>query len=1028
MATATSLRRGLYWRLAVGLLVVAGAYGWYVTAKYGRLNELNQRQLAKAAAELESSIQNALETVRRFDPQDDTALCSFDNDQPYLAIVPPEACKWNPGRLLNPVVTSALAITGTASRRPDRGEAGPDGNAVTFEFQTGAMLRELPFPESFGLIFIADEAGQVLYQDAPSTQTWLTRLRWREREYRDSGAGRHESLKLRTLASVFGDDGVSGWPRLRSMSGRTTLPLGGQYHEVYLEPLTIENRDRTVSLLLGGAVPTETIVRRALAIDTYFLVVIVLVLLVALLGFPFVKLVALDARERFRLGDVMWLYTSTAALLAVATLGIQAIDASARWERAADDGLARLGGEVERAFLQEIAAIRRQADIYDEVVSGWPDGGRARPLSTHWYGSPHPDVSVPEPPVQIIQASWVSRETGEQIWKITADATTSRQNVEQRVYFQSVRAGYLFECGDPSLCGVATGPFYIGPERSVTDGKFYTFMAMPSRMTGEQGRHVVAVTSRLFSLSTPALPAGYGFAVINRAGRVLYHADPRLSLREHLFEELGAGDRARALVYAGREAHIASDYRERPHRLHVRPIALRLAGDGSPAGLYVVTFRDVSVETSLAARAFLLTLVVTTITFVVFIGLALAVLARVSAARGRHWSAWLWPHGGVEHVYKRVSVALCVLLATGLVARAAGVSEGWFVAVPILALGTAIGVYSIGTQAVTVRRRLDSPVWHSAMFLLLLVTIVVVPASAVFRAVMGHEFGKLIATEREWMRAQRTDLPAALEAEMRQERRPAAMIERMVGIRARALDGFAAPSPFDAVPDVASRVVLAPFRWADSVLPIESDAAARVRYGGEWSYMPNGSVLSVSAWGLLGLVVAVTGLAWWMRWKAVRLFFADQDTTGPPDGSPALLWDACSRDERLVLIRIVRDHVANPYQRAIVEDLMKRGLLTLDPDLQPCSAAFSAFILSQQGTLQADLDEWEAVDSGHSWRYTRLVLLTSSAGLGLFILATQPGVQASLAGLAGGLAGLLTAGLKLRDSVLAWGDRRAVRS
>ena len=64
MAHSTAPRR-LYWRLAAGLLVAAGLYGWFVTAKYGRLNGLNQRQLAKAAAELKSSIQNAVGTVTR---------------------------------------------------------------------------------------------------------------------------------------------------------------------------------------------------------------------------------------------------------------------------------------------------------------------------------------------------------------------------------------------------------------------------------------------------------------------------------------------------------------------------------------------------------------------------------------------------------------------------------------------------------------------------------------------------------------------------------------------------------------------------------------------------------------------------------------------------------------------------------------------------------------------------------------------------------------------------------------------------
>ena len=53
----------LYWRLAIGLLAAAGAYAWFVSAQYGRLNDLNQRELANAAAELKRTLENAVETV-----------------------------------------------------------------------------------------------------------------------------------------------------------------------------------------------------------------------------------------------------------------------------------------------------------------------------------------------------------------------------------------------------------------------------------------------------------------------------------------------------------------------------------------------------------------------------------------------------------------------------------------------------------------------------------------------------------------------------------------------------------------------------------------------------------------------------------------------------------------------------------------------------------------------------------------------------------------------------------------------------
>ena len=221
---------------------------------------------------------------------------------------------------------------------------------------------------------------------------------------------------------------------------------------------------------------------------------------------------------------------------------------------------------------------------------------------------------------------------------------------------------------------------------------------------------------------------------------------------------------------------------------------------------------------------------------------------------------------------------------------------------------------------------------------------------------MGHEFGKLIATEQKWMDSQRVDLPRALAAELRAENRPAEMGDRMERTRDASLMKLAdgqprlPPRPFDASPAAivmprSTHWLLTPFHWADALLPIENDYAARERYKeGDFSSTPAASWLSqlgVSGWGVTCFVGIFALLTWWIRWKAVRLFFADQDTATHETAAPAALWAQCTREERLVLICVTREHVANPHQRPIIEGLLKRGLLTLDPDLRPCTHAFA---------------------------------------------------------------------------------------
>ena len=83
---------------------------------------------------------------------------------------------------------------------------------------------------------------------------------------------------------------------------------------------------------------------------------------------------------------------------------------------------------------------------------------------------------------------------------------------------------------------------------------------------GNQDTGYVAVaTVNLLSIDEIPLPAGYGFAIVNREGRVLYHSDKRLSLRENFFAELSDGSRVKATMYAGGTYDGNSRYRERPH-------------------------------------------------------------------------------------------------------------------------------------------------------------------------------------------------------------------------------------------------------------------------------------------------------------------------------------------------------------------------------------------------------------------------------------------------------------------------------
>lgn len=1077
--------RASYRWLTITLVAAAGVYAWYALSQYFRLNDLNQRQLSNAGAELKTALENAAVTVEQFNRKWNEAadagkeqprVCDFVASQPYLALRGCEpgsspAVQWQKFTQVAVVSDSILAIKVSGQDKT---------SSQTLRYLTDRLLQELAFPDSFAVIFIAKDDGTVLFQEAPTRRRWLRHLRWGEQRFRDTHADRPPTLQVHNLQQVVGGD--PAWHKLRAVSSRTTAELGGTDHQLYLQPLVLEG-EQPLKLIIGGAVPRAAVVRDALVLGTPFLGVLVFLLLLGLLGFPFVKLAWLDVHERFTLRDIQLLYVSTGALLVLFTCGSLAADGYVRWHQEADRGLGPLAEDLENRFLQEVKAIRDQLTEYDATVAQW-NVKCDKPVHTNWFQARRKDGLDWPPAVHLKTVAWIES-GGWQIWKTTGDAVPGKLWVGNRVYFRAVRDENLFQIDG------AGPPFFIGPDRSINDGKFYTFVAIPSRInpkslvdpklcadaTAAGTVGVVSATARLLSLDRQPLPAGYGFALVNREGRVLYHSDGRLSLRENLYEELTEGDRARAMIYAGSQGGFDTRYRERPHRFYFYPAALSRAGSDiqrsdaesgrRDAGFYLVVFRDTSLEQALVGHVFVAALVGPLALLLLFSCGLLAVLSIASKKyKVRRWSVWLWPHSGLNHIYKRQVVAFLVLLLVSI-----GVYLRWRTIAPFLMsalLAPTLGlyIYKRGMSQAGERGSLSFPWWQRLSVFLVLVSTLVVPSAALFRLTLSHEFAKLILTERDWIEAQRDDGLRAARVEALEERYADDRAAQLRDARRPYLG--CVPSPFDAKPPEfirhtsgvrtasgtlppvlqsaraslpncrtdtrvglptdtvmqpigLSATLLEAVHWIDGLLPVENELLARQHFRAdeELSYSPQGTIVSAfkaSEIALVGFAVTLVLLYWWIRWNSNQLFLADLDAAPvAASGTPQQVWARLQDHEKMVMVQIAREDIANPHQRWIVEKLLADGLLQLNPDVQPRSAELDAFLRSSDRNEESA--KWQAdADSRRNWQYGRLVLVSSLAAVGFFLIATQPGLQSGVVAIATGVAGILTAGSKVREA------------
>jgi len=121
------------------------------------------------------------------------------------------------------------------------------------------------------------------------------------------------------------------------------------------------------------------------------------------------------------------------------------------------------------------------------------------------------------------------------------------------------------------------------------------------------------------------------------------------------------------------------------------------------------------------------------------------------------------------------------------------------------------------------------------------------------------------------------------------------------------------------------------------------------------------------------------------------------------------LWNACSEDEKLVLVQLAQETFVNPKQHSTVRRLLQRGLIVRDPVLRLMNDSFTLFVHRIQ--QPKEVARWERSLRGLGWKQLRLAFIALLAVVALFLFSTQRGLFDATIGyvsaLAVGIPGLI---------------------
>jgi hypothetical protein len=216
-------------------------------------------------------------------------------------------------------------------------------------------------------------------------------------------------------------------------------------------------------------------------------------------------------------------------------------------------------------------------------------------------------------------------------WKASKLETVFPGQFNERAYFKNI----LEEKDTYVLNG--KGPLYVEQVISWISGNFLTDISIPSNFDSAK---VVAVSFRTESLKSSRIPPGYTFAMIDPAGRVLYHSDATKNLNENLFDEFSDMNDLKARMKTGDSSSFNTEYFGREYNVQMAAV-----GGGLPYYLVIMEdlafdeYRDINVYSFTVAMQAFLFILVTVQVVIMFLA-----SAKRSAFKGQIFETdWIGP-------------------------------------------------------------------------------------------------------------------------------------------------------------------------------------------------------------------------------------------------------------------------------------------------------------------------------------------------------------------------------------------------
>jgi hypothetical protein len=522
---------------------------------------------------------------------------------------------------------------------------------------------------------------------------------------------RGPALNVAALDSLSNDKG--GKLELGLVDQSSSLAdvrLAGANYKLYVQPATLtlltgsDANKQEIRWVVCGLIRSDHFMAATYAAPYTVLIFFVFVVLLAVLSWPLLRLKLMGPKDRLRRADLA--LTLFSALMGSALVTFILLDLYLYGSLAAaiDGQLKEFSTGIKKNFREELgSALEQLTKLNGEIatLAANAKSGALKELEESKHPTP-PNVESDgsSDPTRLGKANilaggldwkkasypyfnsatWTDSDGRQRIKWTTRSTTTAYLDVSDRQFFKNTKDGRLWKlhCSDSDF------DYCVESVKTKNTGE--NVAVIGTAMTGSSWTS--SLDTRLLSLMGPALPAGYGFAVIDSGGQVLFHSDEVKNLEEPFFAECENNPGLRAAVVSRVDRHFDTQYLGKGHRMYVSAL------DGTPWTL--VVFVDKQMARTVNLEVITLSMVLYLLfTLSVVALISLICLTRMIVFSGRYlptdgdWMTWLWPASERAFHYELLTVFYVLIACTFIVALFIG---GLFLIVcgivlPLLAAG-----------------------------------------------------------------------------------------------------------------------------------------------------------------------------------------------------------------------------------------------------------------------------------------------------------------------------------------------------